>query len=56
MMVERLTYGQALERWVERSDAVEILEEELRIARRRLRQATAEMHHALHERLREPLP
>ncbi len=56
MMVERLTYAQAVKRWDEAFDDVEHLEGELRMAQRRLRVATAEMHHALNERLTEPLP
>ena len=56
MTVERLTYAQAVKRWEEASDDVENAEEDLRAARRQLRLATAEMHHALHERMMEPLP
>ena len=56
MIVERLTYNQAVKRWDDAADAVESLEEDLRRARRTLRVATAEMHHALQERLTEPLP
>lgn len=56
MIVERLTYLQAAERLDAAAEAVERLEDELRGARRHLRIATAEMHHALYERLAEPLP
>lgn len=55
MMVERLIYQQAVERVDAAADAVEELEDELRSARRQLRIATAEMHHALHKRLKEAL-
>lgn len=56
MIVEPLTYAQAVERYDRAADLVERAEEDLAIRRRQLRLATAEMHHALFERLKEPLP
>lgn len=56
MLVERLTYHQAFKRWEKAALAVEDAERELAQLRRTLTQATAEMFHALHERLKEPLP
>jgi hypothetical protein len=55
-MVERLTYAQAVKQWDKASEDVLSAEEDLLRAHRALRLATAEMHYALHERLKEPLP
>ena len=56
MMVERLTYQQAAERWDKALQDVQLAREDLTTAERRLAIATAEMHNALYERLKEPLP
>lgn len=53
--VARLTYREAATNLYEAQDAVERLEDDLRAARRMLRQAEAEMYHALYERLPERL-
>ena len=57
MIVEHLTYAQAAERLDAAHEAVELLEDELRRARRTLRRAEAEMYHALfiHQNLPESL-
>lgn len=56
MIVERLTYAEAAARYDDAATTVEELEHALVRARRALRLATAEMHHALYLRLDKPLP